>query len=125
MSQQNVELVERIHARWNARESTEGLVDEDFEYVNPPEAIETGTVHGRGALAKILEVLPDFQFEIERVVDLGDDVLVVGNVHGTSPSGIAVRDRQSYIWTIADGRAVRFKWFRDPALALREAGLEE
>ena len=100
-------------------------MDEDLEYVNPPDAIETGTLRGRGALGKVLEVYPDFRFDVERVVDAGDDVVVVGLVSGTSPSGIPAEDRQVYVWTVKDGRAVRFRWFRDPAQAFQDVGLEE
>ncbi len=125
MSRENVEIVETIHRRWNARESTRALVDEDLEYVNPPDAIETGTLRGRGALGKVLEVYPDFRFDIERVVDAGEDVVVVGVVSATSPSGIPTEDRQVYVWTVKDGRAVRFRWFRDSAQAFHEVGLEE
>ena len=99
-------------------------MDDDLEYVNPPDAIETGTIRGRSALGKVLEVYPDFRFDVERVVDAGDDVVVVGVVTGTSPSGIPTEDRQVYVWTVEDGLAVRFRWFRDSALAFREVGLE-
>ena len=124
VSEQNVEIVEAIHRLWNARESTEGLIDEELEYVNPPDAVETGTRHGRSTLATVLEVYPDFRFEIERIADAGDEVVAVGVVHGTSASGISIEARQGYVWTVRDGRAVRFRWFRDPAEALSEVGLE-
>ncbi len=125
MSRENVEIVEEIHRRWNARESTRALVDEHLEYVNPPDAIETGTLHGRSALGKVLEVYPDFRFDVERVADAGDDVVVVGLVTGTSPSGVPAEDRQVYVWTVKSGRAVRFRWFRDSAQAFQEVGLGE
>lgn len=125
MSRGNVEIVEEIHRRLNARESTRGLVDENLEYVNPPDAIETGTLHGHSALRKVLEVYPDFRFDVERVVDAGDDVVVVGLVTATSPSGVPTEDRQVYVWTVKHGHAVRFRWFRDSAQAFQAVGLDE
>jgi len=124
MSRENVEIVEAIHRLWNARESTDDLIDGELEYVNPPDAVETGTRHGRGALGRVLEIYPDFRFEVRRIVDAGDEVVAVGVVHGTSPSGISIEAPQGYVWTIRDGRAVRFRWFRDPAEALEAVGLE-
>ncbi len=36
-----------------------------------------------------------------------------------------VGQRQGYVWTIRDGKAVRFQWFNDPDAALRSVGLGE
>jgi ketosteroid isomerase-like protein len=125
MSQENVEVVEAIHSMWNAGESTSGLIDADLEYVNPPDAIETGTRYGRSALGKVREVYPDYRFEVERIVDEGDDVAVVGLFRGTSTSGVSIVRRQGHVWTLAGGRAVRFGRFNDHAEALKAVGLEE
>jgi ketosteroid isomerase-like protein len=125
MSRQNVEVVEAIHRLWNAREATGDLIDDDLEYVNPPSAIETGTRRGRSALGSVLEVYPDLRLEVERIVDAGEDVVVVGLVRGTSPSGVTIEEHQGYVWTVRDGRAVRFRWFPDPLEALHAVGLEE
>jgi ketosteroid isomerase-like protein len=32
---------------------------------------------------------------------------------------------QGYVWTVRDGKAVRFQWFNDPAEALEAAGLSD
>jgi hypothetical protein len=124
MSQANVELVQAILARWSRRESTAGLIAEDLEYVNPPYAVESGTRRGRGALGGVLDVYPDFRFEPERYVDAGDEVVVIGVAHGTSASGLEASWRQSHVWTISDGKAVRFRWFLDAAEALQAAGID-
>lgn len=50
--------------------------------------------------------------------------MVIGTATGTSASCIEAQWRQSYVWTIRDGRAVRFCWFNDPAEALEAAGLQ-
>ncbi|HTQ68360.1 MAG TPA: nuclear transport factor 2 family protein [Solirubrobacteraceae bacterium] len=123
MSLENVELVEAIHRRWNAREPTHDLIDGKLEYVNPHDAIETGTVRGSDALQRVLEVYPDYRIEVQRVIDAGDEVVVLGVVRGTSPSGVSIEGRQGYVWTVRDGRAVRFRWFVDPDEALEAVGL--
>ena len=125
MSQENVELVRSIYRLWGADESARHLIDPDLEYVNPSYAVESGTRHDRGALSEVREVYPDFRVEPERFVDAGEDIVVIGIARGTSASGLQAQWRQGYIWTVRDGRAVRFRWFNDPKEALEAVGLTE
>lgn len=120
----NVELVRSIYALWSRNESARHLIDPDIEYVNPPYAVESGVRHGRTALGKIREVYPNFRVEPERFLDAGEDVVVIGVARGTSASGIEANWRQGYVWTIRDGKAIRFRWFNDPAEALEAVGLD-
>lgn len=125
MSKENVELVCRIHALWNRGESARELIDRDLEYVNPPNAVESGVRFGRESLAAIREVYPDFRFEPERFVDVGDEVVVIGMARGTSASGFEAKWRQGYVWTVRNRRAIRFRWFNHPAEALEAVGLKD
>jgi ketosteroid isomerase-like protein len=125
MSEQNVDIVRRIHERWVAHDSAGDLIDEQIEYVNPPYAVESGIKRGRRTLAAIRDIYPDFRFEPEQFHDVGDDVVVIGVARGTSASGVEAQWRQGYVWTVRGGRAVRFRWFSDPAEALRAAGVAE
>jgi uncharacterized protein len=125
MSEENVELVRRIYELWNQAESAQDLIDPQLEYVNPPYAVEAGTRHDRSALRSIREVYPDFRVEPERFLDAGEDIVVIGIATGTSDNGLQARWRQGYVWTIRDGRAVRFRWFNHPSEALAAVGLEE
>ncbi len=125
MSQANVDLVRGIYDRWAKNHSAGDLIDEDLEYVNPPYAVESGTRQGRSALRKIRDVYPDFRVEPERFIDAGDDVVVIGIARGTSVSGAEAQWRQGYVWTVASGQAVRFRWFNHPAEALEAVGLRE
>jgi len=121
---ENVELVRAIYEAWNAGASSAHLIAPDLEYVNPPYAVEAGTVQDRAALGRVLDVYPDFNIELEQVTDAGDDVVVViGIARGTGASGVEVQWRQGYVWTVRDGQAVRFQWFNDPAEALEAAGM--
>ena len=56
MSEQNVELVRAIYDRWAAGASNADLIAPDLEYVNPPYAVESGTVRDRSALGRVREV---------------------------------------------------------------------
>lgn len=125
MSQENVEIVRSIYAAWSRNESAEDLIDPELEYVNPSYAVESGIRHDRNALRAVREVYPDFRVEPERFVDAGDDVVVIGVARGTSSSGLESQWRQGYIWTVRDGRAIRFRWFNDPNEALDAMGLAD
>jgi len=124
MSQENVELVRTIYRLWSEYASARHLIDRELEYVNPSYAVESGTRYGRSTLGKIREVYPDFVVEPERFVDAGEDVVVIGIARGKSASGVEAQWRQGYVWTIRNGRAVRFRWFNDPKEALEAVGLE-
>jgi ketosteroid isomerase-like protein len=123
MSEENVAVVRAIYEAWEQRASTDHLVAPDLEYVNPPYAVEGGTVRDRRALGRVLDVYSDFRIEDKQFIDAGDDVVVIGLARGTGASGVRIELRQGYVWTIEAGRAIRFRWFNDPDEALRAAGL--
>jgi ketosteroid isomerase-like protein len=123
MSQENVAVVKGIHERWLAGEHARDLISEEIEYVNPSYAVEAGVKRGRRTLGAIRDIYPDFRFEPEQYLEAGDDVVVIGVGRGTSQSGVKAQWPQGYVWTVRDGRAVRFSWFSDPAEALDAAGL--
>jgi uncharacterized protein len=125
MSQENLELVRTIYRLWGENESARHLIDPELEYVNPPYAVEAGTRQGRRTLGKIREVYPDFRVEPERFVEAGDEIVVIGTARGTSASGLEAQWRQGYVWTVRDGKAVRFRWFNQPREALEAVGLAD
>jgi ketosteroid isomerase-like protein len=126
MSQENVEIVRSIYEAWAADRSAAPFIDRDLEYVNPPYAIEPGTGIGRHYLRKVTEIFPNVRFEIERYIDAGDDVVVIAKQFGRgSTSGVETETRMGYVWTVAEGKAIRFRWFSDAAEALEAVGLSE
>ena len=67
-----------------------------------------------------------FQFKATDVRDLGDRVLVLGDVRGCGrASGVEVDDRWAWIVEVNAGRAVRVRGFLDQGEALEAAGLSE
>jgi uncharacterized protein len=125
MSEQNVQVVRTIYELWSRDEPARHLIDPEIEYVNPSYAVEAGTRRGRKALGAIREVYPDFRVEPERFIDVGEDVVVIGTARGTAPSGVEAQWRQGYVWTVRDGKAIRFRWFNRPHEALEAVGLHE
>ena len=59
---------------------------------------------------------------IHRVAD--ESWVVIARIRGRGrASGLEMDWHQGYIWTVRDGKAVRFRWFNHPADALAAAGL--
>jgi ketosteroid isomerase-like protein len=126
MSQDNVEVVRAIYAAWLQGESARDFIDPEIEYVNPPDAVETGTRRGRHAFAGIRDAYEDVRIEPTQFIDAGDEVVVIARVTGTGRgSGVDIDWRHGYIWTLRDGKGVRFRWFNKSEQALAAAGLRE
>jgi ketosteroid isomerase-like protein len=127
MSEENVELVRRIYDAWEREESAGPFLSEDVEYVNPDYAVEPGTRRGRASFAVVRETYADFKIRIDEFIDAGgNDVVVLAHytASGTG-SGVPLEGEHSYIWTVRDGLAVRFRWFQSHREALEAAGLSE
>jgi ketosteroid isomerase-like protein len=131
VSERNIEIVRRIHETWGREGSPipSGLLHPEIEWVNPPEAIEGGVRHGIEAFGRAAASVEETfrpRLEIERLSAAGDEVVVIATLHGRgAESGAQVAGRQGYVWTIRDGRAVRFRWFNEPNEALEAAGISD
>jgi ketosteroid isomerase-like protein len=121
------QVVRAIYDAWLEGRSARDLIAADVEYVNPPDAVEPGTKRGRQYFRGIRDVYDELTVTPERLEVLGDgDVLVIARLVGrASGSGVELETEQGYIWTVSDGLAVRFRWFRRPAEALEAAGLAD
>ena len=127
MSEQNVDLVRRIYEAWERNESARDFIASDVEYVNPEYAIEPGIRRGRKSFAVVRQTYEDFQLQIERVIDAGEeDVVVLARYTATGRgSGVPVAGEHGYVWTVRSGLAVRFRWFQSHAEALDAAGVSD
>ena len=121
---ENAALVRAMYDAWLRGESTRRWLAEDLEYVNPPDAVEPGTVRGRRKLGAWRDAYDMFRIEPERIEAVGDEqVVVIAKVTTRGRGSQAeIVSRQGYVWTIRDGLAVRFRWFRDPDEALAAVG---
>ena len=125
MSARNVELVRRIYDAWGREESARDFIADDVEYVNPSYAVEPGTRQGRRSFAVVRETYGDFAVDPVQFIDAGeDDVVVLARYQASgSGSGVPLSGEQGYVWTVRDGKAVRFRWFASHREALEFAGL--
>jgi ketosteroid isomerase-like protein len=132
VAERNIEIVRRIHQTWGREGSPvpSGLLHPEIEWVNPPDAIETGVRHGVEEFERAAQRVEETfrpRLELERISAAGEDeVVVIAVLHGRGTgSGLEVARRQGYVWTIRAGQAIRFQWFNDPREALEVAGLAE
>jgi ketosteroid isomerase-like protein len=126
----NVEVVRELYRR--AEEDgrfPDELLDDEIEWVNPADAVETGTRRGRDAFHAAMESTEEAfdrrTVEPQELIEAGDQVVLLCTwvVRGRG-SGLERRQPQGHVWTLRDGKAVRFRWFNDQAEALKAAGVE-
>jgi ketosteroid isomerase-like protein len=130
MSQQNIKIVRQVYDAWNRREvpGPAALLDESIDYVNPSGAVEPGVRHGLAAFRRAVEKTLDgwevWQMEPEEFRTRGDLVAVAVRYTARGRgSGLQVEGRESALWTIREGRVVRYAWFHEPLDAFQAAGL--
>jgi ketosteroid isomerase-like protein len=130
MSPDNVEIVRSIYAAWerDGFPTPSELLDPEIEYVNPAGAVEPGTRRGleafHRAVQKVLEGWETWQMEPEAFESAGDQVAVVVRYRARGrESGVEMEGRESALWTLRDGRVVRYAWFHGPADAFEAAGM--
>ena len=127
-SEWNVEVVRRFYDSWS-QDLFPGpveLMDPEVEYVNPPEAVEPGTRRGVSAFVDAIEkLLQSWEFwraEIEEIRPIADQVAVVVSYRARGRgSGIDVEGQESALWTLSDGKVIRYQWFKGTEEALAAA----
>jgi ketosteroid isomerase-like protein len=130
VSAANVDLVRRVYDALLRDDLDAALefMDEEIEYVNPDYAVEPGRRYGHvGIRANVENMRVSFdywQFRPEEFIDAGDQVAVIGTFRARGrDSGLEIERPQSRLWTIRDGKIVRYQWFDGPDEALRASGL--
>jgi ketosteroid isomerase-like protein len=134
VSAENVEIVRRLYAHWERGDlRTEGFFHAEVEFSrnggNLPgiEGEWRGLEEFEGAMAGYLDALGGLHIEAERIVDLGDDrVLVLSRQTAQGKtSGLPFAHEFGDLFTLREGRILRFDSYWDRADALEAAGLGE
>jgi ketosteroid isomerase-like protein len=102
------------------------LLAEDAEWVNPHDAVESGTRSGaegfNEAIASVFSTWDEVHFEVERVVEQGDDMLALGTLRGhVHGAGMELDSPHAQLWTFRDGKATRMRWFNTHQEAIEAA----
>jgi ketosteroid isomerase-like protein len=130
MSEENVEIVRRAVAAFNARdrERVLSMCDPEIEFRS---AIEQKTYRGFdevvGYREEVAAVMEDFHFEDSRFLDAGRDRVVhlyrmVGRGAG---SGVPVSREVGALWQLRDGKLLKGEIYLDQRQAFEAAGLPE
>jgi ketosteroid isomerase-like protein len=133
MSEENVEVVREMYERREGGDMRVGeFVDPEIEFVRIGSELPdfAGEWHGtdglRQATAEYLNVWDDYRFEVERVIDLGDRVLVLERHTARGKrSGASISQQVGTLFTLRDGLIVRWEYYWERAEALEAAGISE
>ena len=101
-----------------------------FEFRDLPALPGSGVYIGHDAyrawFAQLSDAFDDLGFEVEELIDAGDQVVVVNRATGSGKgSGAAVNLNFSNVWTLKGGKAVSAFSYDTHAEALEAAGLSE
>ena len=130
MPQQNVEIVQRLIETWGRGDYSAALDSIDPE-VEVNVALRTrldGTYRGHAGLAEMLGAFwAEFEaqrIEIEEAMAAGRSLsLGCASMGEVSRSGLEIDEPAWHVWSLREGKAVRWRLFRTKQQALEAAGL--
>ena len=133
MSEENVEIVRRAFGMVTIPGDSEAMIAAShpgFEMHLIGVGGEPVTYVGESGIREFFRDVAQswefFQFKATEIRDLGDRVLVLGDVRGCGRvSGVEVADRWAWIVGLREGRAASLHGFLNQREALEAAGLTE
>jgi ketosteroid isomerase-like protein len=136
MSQESVEVVRRIFEAFGRGDFEVGVelanTSPEFEFV-PSGAlipdlanVQRGPEAFRRVVETFLAEFDDPRIELHELIDAGDQVFTSFTLRGRGKhSGVETSWDPLSVWTVRDGRLVRWLGFTDRDAALKAAGLSE
>jgi ketosteroid isomerase-like protein len=133
MTRENLEIVRRMYERRERGDLDVGeFVHPQIEFSRFGSELPdfAGKWHGvegmRRATVEYLNVWEDYRFEVERMVDLGDRILVLERQTARGKrSGATISQDVGTLLTLRDGLIVRWEYYWERAEALEAAGVSE
>jgi uncharacterized protein len=135
MSQANVEMVRRVYdaAARGDNDAPFDLYAPDIEWDFSARAIMVGreaVYHGHEGVRRCwrdyLTVFERLDFELEQLIDAGDQVLAIVRERSVGRlSQVAVDTRVYAVWALRAGKIVRMRGYIDRSEALEAVGLSE
>ena len=132
MSQENVEIVRRVYARWEQGDfaASVPLFEENVTLVVRPEFPDGGTFVGREGtrayMTRFLDAWEALRIAATSFREIGDTVLVkVRQAAVGRSSGIPSELDYFQLWTFRGGKVIRVESILTEADALEAAGLRE
>ena len=128
MAEANVEALQRGYEALNRGDLSVvlELLDPDIEWHEPEPSPDAGTHTGRDSFERFfsswIDSFDGFRVEPEQVVERDDKLIAVVHQSGRGrASGVQVDARLAHLWTIKDGRAIRWEAVANVDDALRGA----
>jgi ketosteroid isomerase-like protein len=128
----NAQLVQRGYGAFNRGDldAVLELCAPDVEFVLLPDSPMVQSFHGHDGFRKMIaengEMFDLYRNEPEDIIEPGDDkiVVVIRSAARGRLSGIEVQGRLAHLWTLRDGKAIRFEAFgsREDALSAASSG---
>ena len=113
MSQENVDTIRTIYKAFNERrlEDIMPLCHEDVEWHQVGPFPDSNIYRGREQLGSLfgmfLDTFEDFRFDIDKLLDSGDHVVVIGSAHGTGgASGLELDTGFVHVCRLREGLVV-------------------
>jgi uncharacterized protein len=136
MSQENVELMRGVYERLARGDfwALAPLLHDEVEWEWDPRyaRLTGGSRVYRGpdevemTTREWLSAWKWFRIEPEGFIDAGESVVVLARYHARPRhGGPEIEDQATEVWTLRDGKVVRFRSYRDRAEGLEAAGLSD
>jgi ketosteroid isomerase-like protein len=130
ISDQNVDIIQR---GFEHSQATGEFLWESFHEeveVHDHDTIDQGECRGHAGLGRWMEdwavAWSEFSMEPEEFLDVGERVIMVFRIKATGlSSGVAVERQDAMVFTVRDGKVVRFDYFNNREDALEAVGLAE
>ena len=88
-----------------------------------------GTYYGldqiRQALEEFYEPWESVRYELDELIDAGEDVVASVTGYFRGRDGMEVRTRTAFVWTIRDGAIAHICFYQERQEALEAVGLRE
>jgi uncharacterized protein len=132
MSEENVEVVRRAVEAYE-HEGLDGSMRyyaPEIEWSTTDASIERATYRGHDGVRRFFgsfdREFDDLRFDVDELIDAGDQVIVTIRIGGRGRASGAPVDRTwSYVCSLRDGMIYRVRTYTERAEALEAAGLEE
>jgi ketosteroid isomerase-like protein len=132
MSQRNVELVQEAMAAYfrDDEAALRKLVTADVMVTTRPDQPDVLTSYGYEGFVEStrqwIEAWKDWSFDVVRVSETGDYVIVDANQTGQgASSGVPIEGGVTFLYTIAGGRIARLQMFASERDAMQNIGVAE
>jgi ketosteroid isomerase-like protein len=131
MSQEKFAVVRSFFDAYLAGDPSmaERFMNPQFEFVPARTSHMTAPAHGgkefNRRLADLMNQFESYEIVPDRIIDAGDDRVVVAHHRTAKSHGVQVEDRIAHVITVRGGRISRIASFRSLAEALEAAGLSE